>query len=301
MDRRFLLQSLAAAGAVAAANPALAQSNRPRRKARPFVTTADGAQLAVRDWGEGPPVVLVHSWALNSEMWGQQVLALTEAGFRCIAYDRRGHGASSDPGRGYNADTLAGDLAAVMEALDVTGAVLVAHSMGSGEVARYLARGGERRVKAAALLAPTTPYLTKTADNPYGLPPQAWEQLRASWRKDFPKWVADNTPPFFTPQTSPATMQWGVNMLLRCPLPVAVACNKVVTDTDYRPDLAKVRVPFLVVHGDADASAPLDITGRRTAALVPHSRLVVIPGAPHGLFVTHADEVNRELIAFAKS
>src|SRR5687768_1635450 len=112
MDRRLLLQSLAA-GAALGAEPAFAQPSRPRRKARAFVTTADGAQLAIRDWGEGPPVLLVHSWALNSEMWGQQVLALTDAGFRCIAYDRRGHGASSDPGRGYDADTLAGDLSAV--------------------------------------------------------------------------------------------------------------------------------------------------------------------------------------------
>jgi non-heme chloroperoxidase len=297
MDRRTLMQAAGAAGLIAStADRAVAQG----RRSRPFVETADGAQLSVRDWGAGPPVVLVHSWALNSTMWGAQTLALVEAGFRVVAYDRRGHGRSSDPGRGYDADTLAADLAAVMDALDLRGAVLVGHSMGSGEIVRYLARGGERRVKAAALLAPTTPYLTRTADNPYGLPPQAWEQLRGVLRQDFPKWVADNTGPFFTPQTSPAVMDWGARMLLETPLPVAIACNRVVTDTDYRPDLAKIRVPFLVIHGDKDVSAPLEITGRRTAELAPHSRLVVIPGAPHGLFVTHAEAVNRELLGFAR-
>jgi pimeloyl-ACP methyl ester carboxylesterase len=298
MQRRILLQALAAASVAAAMQPRPARAA-ARRKARAFVETADGARLALRDWGEGPPVVLVHSWALNSQMWGEQVLALTGAGFRCIAYDRRGHGASSDPGRGYDADTLAADLAAVMDELELRDAVLVGHSMAGGEIARYLARGGERRVKAAAVLSPTTPYLTRTADNPYGLPAPAWEALRAELRRDFPKWVADNTAPFFAPQTSQATMDWGARMLLETPLTVAIACNRVVTDTDYRPDLAKIRVPFLVIHGDKDASAPLEVTGRRTAALVPHSRLVVVPGGPHGLFITHAEAVNRELVALA--
>jgi pimeloyl-ACP methyl ester carboxylesterase len=197
-------------------------------------------------------------------------------------------------------DTLADDLGAVLEQLDLRDVTLVGHSMGGAEVIRYLARHGGGRVRRAVLLAPAAPYLTQTPDNPYGAPAAAHEQLRAAWIRDFPKWIADNARPFYTPQTSPEMVAYGERMLLACPLPVALACNRALTATDLRGDCAKVSVPTLVVHGDADHSAPLAITGERVAALIPQARLVVLRGAPHGLFTTHAEAVNAEILKAAR-
>jgi pimeloyl-ACP methyl ester carboxylesterase len=234
-------------------------------------------------------------------MWNYQTPALLDAGLRCVCYDRRGHGGSSDPGRGYDPDTLADDLGAVLEQLDLHDAVLVGHSMGGGEIVRYLRRHGSGRVGKVVLLASTTPMLLQTADNPHGLPLAAIQSLRAVWRQDFPKWIADNTDPFFTAETSPAMKAWGAQMLLRTPLPVLIACNRTVAETDYRPDLKMIDRPTLVIHGDKDASAPLELTGRVSAALIPGARLSLYEGAPHGLFLTHIDRLNAELAAFAKA
>jgi pimeloyl-ACP methyl ester carboxylesterase len=281
-----MLADLAASSEPAAAAPAA-------RRIRPAaIRAADGASLAYSDWGEGPPVVFVSAWACPSRMWQAQVAALSQTGVRCVTFDRRGHGGSPDPGRGYDMDTLAGDLAAVLEQLDLNGVTLVGHSMGCAEIIRYLARHGGARVRQVVLLAPAAPCLTQTADNPFGLPAAAHEQIRQTWIRDFPKWVADNAPAFYTPDTSPEMVAYGARMILECPLPVALACNRALMSADLRGDCAKVRVPTLIVHGDADRSAPLEITGKRVAALIPGARLVVLPGAPHGLFTTHAAAVN---------
>jgi pimeloyl-ACP methyl ester carboxylesterase len=264
------------------------------------IVTADGLNLAYEDWGAGAPIVLVHSWALHSAMWRQQIPALTEAGFRCIAFDRRGHGRSSGNGHGYDIDTLADDLAAVLDQLDLHGVTLVAHSMGACEVTRYLTRHGSARVARVVMLAPVTPFLIKTPDNPLGLDRAMFEATRAMWRQDFPKWVGDNAAPFFTPETSPETLAWGVRMIADCPVPIALATNLAFVDIDFRPELAAIGVPTLVIHGTVDQSAPLEITGQPTAALIPNAELVVLPGAPHGLFVTHADAVNRTIADFAR-
>jgi pimeloyl-ACP methyl ester carboxylesterase len=214
---------------------------------------------------------------------------------RCVAFDRRGHGRSPDPGRGYDMDTLADDLAAVLEQLDLRNVTLVGHSMGGAEVIRYLARHGSGRVRQVVLLAPAAPCLTTSADNPYGLPAAAHEQIRQTWIRDFPKWVADNAAAFYTPDTSPEMVAYGQRMILECPLPVVLACNRALAAADLRADCAKVTVPTLVIHGDADRSAPLEITGKRVAALIPGARLEVLPGAPHGLFTTHAEAINARI------
>ncbi|MFC3067722.1 alpha/beta fold hydrolase [Phenylobacterium soli] len=309
MNRRLVLQTaaLGGAGALAAtlASPAAA-AVRPRPAAPPplgsaDVRAADGAALACTDWGSGPPVVFVSSWAMPSRMWQAQVAALSQAGLRCVAFDRRGHGRSPDPGRGYDMDTLAADLAAVLDQLDLRGVTLVGHSMGCAEAIRYLARDDAGRVKRAVLLAPAAPYLTRTADNPFGLPPEAHDQIRAAWTRDFPRWVADNARPFYTPETSAEAVAYGAQMLLECPLPVVLACNRALTATDLRADCAKVAVPTRVIHGDMDASAPLEMTGRRVAALIPGAELVVLKGAPHGLFTTHAEAVNQHILAAARA
>lgn len=263
-----------------------------------IIVTRDGTPLFHRAWGEGAPIVFVHSWSMNSDMWRGQMVELAPRGARCIAYDRRGHGRSGDPGRGYDYDTLADDLAAVIDAYDLTGAVLVGHSMGCAEIVRYLTRHGSSRVKGVVLLAPTTPFLLKTDDNPYGVDGALFEAVRATWRADFPKWMEDNAPPFFRPETSAAKVRWLLAMTDRVSLQAAIECNRAVVETDFRAELPRIDVPTLVIQGDKDASGPVEITGAPTAALVPGAELKVYEGAPHGLFVTDAERFTADLASF---
>ncbi len=266
-----------------------------------FVRTADGVNLFYRDWGQGEPIVFVASWSLPSDSWNYQMLALSEQGFRCVAFDRRGHGRSSDPGRGYDFDTLANDLAAVLDVLDLRGVTLVGHSMGPGEIVRYLTRHGGDRVARIALLGATTPLLFRTADNPDGIDASYFEAFRRDeLMRDFPKWIEDNFPPFVTPETSPQMRDWVGGMALRTSGKALLDTNRAVTTADFREELPKITVPTLVIHGDRDVTAPLDITGRRTADLVPDAKLQVYEGAPHGLFVTHIDRLNQDLLDFAR-
>ncbi|HEY2050210.1 MAG TPA: alpha/beta hydrolase [Caulobacteraceae bacterium] len=266
-----------------------------------FAVARDGTRLRCCAWGEGAPVLFLHSWAMQARMWDYQFAALAPHGLRCVGFDRRGHGRSDQPAGGYDYDTFADDLAAVMEAQDLRDVTLVGHSMGAGEAVRYLTRHGSGRVKGIVLLAPTTPLLAQTPDNPAGLPAAAFEAMRTAWRSDFPGWVAQNTAPFFTPATSSALIDWIVRMMLEIPLPVALACNRAVTETDFRAELARIDVPCLVIHGDADASAPLALTGAPTAALIPGSELKIYEGAPHGLMFTHTDRLNADILAFTQA
>jgi pimeloyl-ACP methyl ester carboxylesterase len=304
--RRKFLTALATAGAAAMAAAAPvgrgsaapgADGMQPSRAAA-FIASHDGTRLSWREWGRGAPALFVHSWCLESQMWDYQVAALGDRGIRCIAYDRRGHGGSDQPAHGYDYDTLADDMASVIEMLDLTDLTLIGHSMGGAEIVRYLSRHGGGRVRRVVLLAPVLPYFTKTADNPQGVPAEMIEAMRAEWRKDFPRWVAQNAPAFFTPETSPELTRWLVDMLLRSPLPVALACNRTVVETDFRAELPRLRVPTLLIHGDKDASAPLEITGRPAAQLIPDCRLKIYEGAPHGLMFTHMARLHADLLEF---
>jgi pimeloyl-ACP methyl ester carboxylesterase len=208
---------------------------------------------------------------MTTPMWDYQMIAFADHGYHCVAFDRRGHGQSGRPIGGYDYDTFADDAAAVITAL-----------------ARMV------------MLAPTTPYLLKTADNPNGVPQPAFEALRASWRKDYQSWVADNSLPFFVPETSPSMIQWVAGILTQCPVQIAIACNIAMTTTDFRRDLARISVPTLVIHGDRDVSAPLALTGRPTAALIAGSRLKVYEGAPHGLMYTHMQMLTDDILQFIR-
>ncbi|RDS83610.1 alpha/beta hydrolase [Dyella monticola] len=261
------------------------------------ITTRDGVSLYWREWGQGAPVLFVHSWALQSRMWDYQFAALGDR-MRCLAFDRRGHGRSDCPPTGYDYDTLADDLADVINTLDLRELTLVGHSMGGSEIVRYLTRHGSSRVKRIALIAPVLPYLTKTADNPLGVPEEKFEMVRALWQNDFPKWIVDNTPPFFIPETSEQMMQWGARLLMETSVPVAIECNRAVTCTDFRAELPKIDVPTLLIHGTKDASVPIDLAGSPTAALIPHCTFKVYEGAPHGLMYTHAEQLHADLCAF---
>ena len=297
MNRRDILTSGLAAGTVVSmARPAAAQ---PRRDVQ--IRARDGTRLFHRDWGEGPAVVFVASWALSSEMWAYQVAHLSEAGFRCIAFDRRGHGRSDVPSRGYDMDTLADDLAAVIDQLSLKDVILVGHSMGGAEVVRYLGKYGATKVRKAVLLAAVGPYLVQTPDNPYGAPMETHQATIRQYVTDFPKWAAENEGPFFTTGTSAAMRRWLIDQLLETPAPVAAATYRALIGKDLRPDLPKIDRPTLVLHGDKDASAPLAVTGQRLAAGIRGAELKVYAGAPHGLFVTHMDQVNRDLLAFFRA
>jgi non-heme chloroperoxidase len=298
MDRRELLLAAAAtAGAVtgAAATPTAAQAT--PKTVRPKAA-APKANLRVRDWGQGKPFVFLSGWALPSDFWHYHIADLSGRGFRCIAYDRRGHGRSDDPSTGYNFDTLADDLASVLNGLDLNDVTLVAYSMGGGEAARYLSRHGSKRVSRVVFLAATTPFLLQTADNPIGVPGKMFEGLRGLLAQDFPKWVADSNDAYWLNLVSAEMQAWGRNLMLQSSLPALLAINKAMVETDFRPDLKAISIPALVIHGDKDASAPLPLTGSQTAKLVPGAQFKLYEGAAHGLPLTHRARFTEDLIAF---
>ena len=294
MNRRQIIRTAALGGwALAAAQPEREGSRRT-----PFVTAKDGTNLFVQDWGTGRPVVIVAAWAFNSNVWGSHIAALNAHGFRCVAPARRGHGRSGVPGTGYDLDTLADDLAAVMDHFDLKDAVLVAHSMGATEAIRYCTRHGMNRVARLVLAAPTTPHSMQTADDPEGIPAAAIQAQYESIAKDYAKWIAENEAPFFTPDTVTLTRNWIMSMMLDVPLPVGLACRRMMAAADLRADLKKIARPTLIVHGDKDASSPLALTGARTARLIANSRLTVYAGAPHAIVLTHRERFISDILGF---
>jgi non-heme chloroperoxidase len=310
MNRRNLLTSAASAAAGAAlfaADPEAVWANGTRSAdaegrllPTPFLETRDHATLFYKDWGAGKPVVFVHSWATNSDLWQYQMIHLCGQGLRCVAYDQRGHGRSSQPGHGYEYDTLSDDLASLLEHLDLREVTLVGHSMGCGEIVRYLSRHGSSRVTRVVLIGTATPFALKTPDNPDGVDRAIFDKIRASWAKDFPKWLGENARPFFVPETSPEMIRWVIGMCLQASLKALVDCSRAMIETDFRAELPVITVPTLIIHGDADVSQPIEQRGRRTAQLIPGSQFKLYEGAPHGLMFTHMDRLNPDLLAFIK-
>jgi pimeloyl-ACP methyl ester carboxylesterase len=307
MQRRDLLRTAAAAaaGAHLTGGDAGAAERDTRTAVRPpasFVEAGDGVRLFFKDWGEGRPVVFCHGGVLGADMWEYQMTALAAAGLRAIAHDRRGCARSSHPGRGYDFDTFADDLAALLDRLDLRDVTLVGHSMGCGEIARYLARHGARRVRRTVLVATTTPYLVKTVDNPDGIDRRVFDQMHAAAAADRPRFTAHAAGPFFgavpDAAVSPELVQWGIGLALQaCPI-ATLDTIRAFSETDFREDLRAFTMPTLVIHGRADQGAPLALTGERTARMIAGSRLEVYDTA-HGLFVTERERLNRDVIAFA--
>ncbi|GAA1974705.1 alpha/beta hydrolase [Microbacterium pumilum] len=260
--------------------------------------------LYYTDQGSGQPVVLIHGFPLNGESWGKQQAALLDAGYRVIAYDRRGFGASTKTGSGYDYDTFAADLHALMEDLDLHDAVLVGFSMGTGEVARYISRYGSARVAKAAFLGSLEPYLLKTDDNPDGAGPQDFfDGIADSVKQDRYAFLAgfytdfynldDNLGSRISQEAVDASVQVG-NLMGNA----AIAAAPLTWPTDFRADIPAIDVPALILHGTADNILPIDATARRFKELLPEAVYVEIEGAPHGLLWTHADQVNEALLAF---
>jgi non-heme chloroperoxidase len=269
----------------------------------PIVHGHDDVSLFYRDWSEGEPVFFCAAWALSSVAWQYQMMSVVDSGRRAVAYDRRGHGRSDDPGSGYDYDTLAEDLGRVLEHLDLRDVTLVAHSMGSGEAVRYLTRHGSARVARLVLLAPTTPFILQTPDNPVGVDGDLFARRRTEWRSDFGRWILENEPPYFGDgqpgcDVSPLLREWTKEDMLTATLQAVIEFQRSAVETDFREELAQVSVPTLIVQGDADASAPLALTGQRTAELIPNSQLLVYENAPHGLYLTHGARLNSDLRAF---
>jgi non-heme chloroperoxidase len=258
------------------------------------------------DHGAGQPVVLIHGYPLSGRAWDKQVPVLLEAGHRVITYDRRGFGHSSQPTTGYDYDTFAADLAALLEHLDLREAVLVGHSMGTGEVTRYLGRYGPARVAKGVLVSPIPPYLLQAPDNPDGVPQGLFDGFAQAAKADTPAWMKGFLDSFYNMDTLRGTLvsdqawQASWNLAVTASATAAVACIGTWT-TDFRDDLPKIDVPVLVVQGDADQVLPLDKTGKRLPGLVNDLQLVVIEGGPHAIPWTHAGQVNTALLDFIRS
>ena len=264
-------------------------------------------ELYYEDHGSGRPVVLIHGWPLSGRSWELQVPALIEAGYRVITYDRRGFGKSSQPWSGYDYDTLTSDLSVLLDHLDVTDAVLVGFSMGGGEVVRYLSHSdavGQDRVGAAVLAGAVTPYLLKTDDNPDGGVDDAWvTDFIATIAEDRPAFLADFLVAFFAAGDdqdliSDPSLEYYRQIAAFASPQGTLDCVDSWARTDFRADLERITVPTLVIHGDSDGTVPIEVSGRRSHAAIEGSELVVVPGAPHGFPVTHAEEFNRALLAF---
>ncbi|GIF42722.1 alpha/beta fold hydrolase [Actinoplanes xinjiangensis] len=271
-----------------------------------FVTTADGASIFYKDWGAGRPVVLSHGWPLNSDSWEAQALFLAENGYRVIAHDRRGHGRSTQTWHGNEMDTYADDLAAVLEQLDLREATLVGFSTGGGEITRYLGRHGSARVAQAVLVSAVPPLMLRRDDNPHGVPIEVFDGIRAGSAADRSQLYRDLADgPFFGHNRDGVQISRGIRDAFWLQSMTAGHRNAyesiaAFSATDFRGDLAGIDVPTLVIHGDDDQVVPFEVGGRASAALVEGARLIVYPGAPHGITDTHRSELGNDLLAFLK-
>ncbi|SFC42535.1 non-heme chloroperoxidase [Cupriavidus sp. OV038] len=267
------------------------------------ITTKDGTQIFYKDWGSGRPVVFSHGWPLNADAWDAQMLFLVQKGFRVIAHDRRGHGRSGQPSQGNNMDTYADDLAALLDALDIKGATLVGHSTGGGEVTHYIGRHGTKRVAKAVLIGAVPPIMVKTANNPNGLPMDVFDGIRKGVTDNRSQFYKDLAVPFFGFNRPGAKVSQGtIDAFWAQGMAGGIlgqyACIKEFSEVDYTNDLKKIDVPTLVMHGDDDQIVPIDNAGKLSAKIVKNATLKVYPGAPHGMCVTHADQINADLLAF---
>lgn len=279
----------------------------------PFLTipaahSTTAVDLHYEDYGVGKPIVLIHGWPLSSRSWEGQVPALVAAGYRVITYDRRGFGQSSQPWSGYDYDTFAADLNALVDELDLRDVVLVGFSMGGGELARYVGTYGEERISKLVFASAVTPYLWKSEDNPDG----GVDQELADWFSngitgDRPAFLHEFLKMFFTagkptllnkPMVSNEQIAYNLSTALAASPKGTLDCTAAFATTDFRDDLAKVTVPTLVIHGDSDAIVPFEVSGKRTGEAIPTSETLVIEGAPHGLTVSHRDEWNRRVLEF---
>src|SRR3984893_3056241 len=269
------------------------------------ITTKDGTQIYYKDWGKGQPIVFSHGWPLSADDWDGQMMFFGQRGYRVIAHDRRGHGRSGQTWDGNEMDTYADDLAALFEALDLKDAIMVGHSTGGGEVARYLGRHGSKRVAKAVLIGAVPPLMLKTAANPGGLPIEVFDQIRASVLADRSQFWKELSVPFYGANRPNSKVSQGLrdSFWLQGMLAGHKAvydCIKQFSETDFTEDLKKIDVPTLILHGDDDQIVPIADSAMLLSKLVKGATLKIYPGAPHGMCSTLKDQVNSELLGFFK-
>lgn len=270
-----------------------------------YIKTRDNVNLYVKDWGKGRPVILMHGWPLSSDSWDDVAIPLVNAGFRTIAYDRRGFGRSEQPWDGYNYDALADDLADVIEATGATDATIVGFSMGGGEVARYMSRHAGKHVTQAALISSIVPYMLKTNDNPNAVPQEVFDEMATGIKADRAQFFTGFFDDFYgvgmlSQPVSDEMLEWSRAVSMQASLKATLDCAQAFASTDFRPDLAAFTVPTLVIHGTDDKTVPIDATGRAAAKAIPQANLVEYDGAPHGIFASHKKQLTQDLIEFLK-
>jgi len=270
------------------------------------ITTKDGTSIFYKDWGTGPTVVFSHGWPLNADAWDAQMLFLGQQGYRVVGHDRRGHGRSEQTWTGNEYDTFADDLAELLEKLDLKDVILVGHSMGGGEVTRYVGRHGNKRVKKVVIIGGIPPIMLKSDKNPGGLPMSVFDGIRAGLVADRSQFYKDVSAPFYGYNKPDAKPSQGVRDMfwlqgMQSSVVASYECVKAFSETDFTEDLKKIDVPTLIIHGDADQIVPIADSAYVSAKIVKNATLKVIPGAPHGLCTTHADQINAELLAFLKA
>ena len=275
----------------------------------PFITNKTAKEqvdIFYEDYGSGQPVILIHGWPLSRKSWEQQVWKIVEEGFRCIAYDRRGFGTSSSPWGEYDYSALAGDLNAIIEELDLKDAIIVGFSMGGGEVVRYLTDYGSSRIAKAALISSIIPLVKQKSDNPDGVPEDALNGIIVALQKDRVGFLKEFSKGFYNydenkgERVSEAQLDYDFTIASFASPRATIQTALSWMHTDFRSELKNVTVPTLIVHGDADATVPIETSAKQAAEGIKYSTYEVIKGAPHGLNVTHPDELNKILISFLK-
>jgi non-heme chloroperoxidase len=270
------------------------------------ITTKDGTQIYYKDWGSGRPVVFSHGWPLTADAWESQMFFLASNGYRCIAHDRRGHGRSSQPWTGNDMDTYSDDLAELFEALDLKEAVMIGHSTGGGEVARYLGRHGTDRVRKAVLMGAVPPIMVKTPSNPGGLPIEVFDGFRKAYLADRSQFFLEvASGPFFNFNRPGARVSQGLiqswwRQGMMSGHKNAYDCIRAFSETDFTEDLKRFDVPTLIVHGDDDQIVPIGASALLSAKLVKNATLKIYPGGSHSLGDTAKDQLNADLLAFLK-
>lgn len=270
-----------------------------------YITAKDGTEIYYKDWGKGPAVTFSHGWPLSSDAWDGQMLFLAQRGFRVVAHDRRGHGRSSQASSGNDMNGYADDLAAVIEALDLKEVTLVGHSTGGGEVARYIARHGTKRVARAVLIAAVPPIMLKSATNPEGLPMEVFDSIRNGLMNDRSQFYKDLALQFYGANRPGAKVSQGTLdqfwlWSMQAGLKNAYESIKAFSETDQTEDLKQFDVPTLVLHGEDDQIVPVKNSAKKSVRLIKGAKEIYYPGAPHGITATHQDQVNAELLKFLK-
>lgn len=271
-----------------------------------MVKTADNTELYVKDWGSGRAVVLLHGWPLSCDTWDEQAMAIAQSGYRAISYDRRGFGRSSQPWSGYDYDTLADDLAAVISETGAEDVTLVGFSMGGGEVARYMSRHAGKSVVKTVLVASVVPCMLQSDDNPCGTAQSAFDQMAVGLKDDRAKFYPGFFKDFYgvglmSHAVSNELIEWSRSQAMQASLQATLACIKSFAGTDFRGDLSAFTVPTLVVHGTADKIVPIDAAGRAAAKGIAQSTLLEYDGAPHGLLATHRLQLSQDLLGFIRA